>query len=189
MKKQILLAVGVAGTLLCNPQPDLRADVRVGVGVSGPGFFFESRPDFIYLDDYGLSVSYGGPYDVIYYGDAYYIFRDGGWYRAYDYRGPWGRIRDFDLPPAIRRHGWNDIRRFRDREYRRHDRRFWNDRFRHDREQWRMHYERRGPGDRRGFEGRPGPGDHRGFDERRGPDDRWDRDDRRGPDHDRRDGR
>lgn len=186
MKKQILLVAGVAGTLLCNPQSDLQAVVQVGIGATVSDFYFRSRPDFIYLDNYGFSVSYGGPYDVIYYGDAYYIFRDGGWYRAHDYRGPWGRIRDFDLPPAIRRHSWNDIRRFRDVEYRRHDHRYWNNRFRHDRDQWRSYEDRRGPGDRRGPEERRGPQERHDRDEHRGPEERHDGG---GYDHDRHDGR
>ena len=142
--KKMLLAIGLAGGMMCSPHQDARADLPVAMGRSS--FYFDSRPDFIYLDDYGFSVSWGSPYDVIYYDDAYFLFQNGRWYRAYDYRGPWGRIRDFDLPPAIRRHSWNDISRRRDFEYRRYDRGFWNDRFRQDRERW---HER---------EGRPGPG-------------------------------
>jgi len=169
MKKQILLVIGFAGALAAQPVTEARADVRIGINIpGGPGIYFDSRPDFIYMDDYGFSVSYGGAHDVIYYGNAYFIFRDGYWYRAYDYRGPWGRISNFELPGPIRRHGWDDIRRRRDIEYRRHDRGFWEDRFRSDREHWRGVDNRRGPDDRRWQDDRRGPvgpppqPDHRG---------------------------
>ena len=176
--------VGVAGLLTCQPQHEADASVRVGVNVpGGPSFFFSDRPDFIYLNNYGYSVSYGGPYDVIYYGNDYFVFRDGGWYRAHDYRGPWGRIRDFELPPSIRRHRIEEIRRHRDMEYRRHDRGYWDQRFRHDRDQWHGRDDRRGPDYRRGPDDRHGWDDRRGPDDRRGGDDHRGPDDRRGPDH------
>jgi len=151
MKKQILMAIGIAGLFTCQPQPEARAAVHVGVSVpGGPSFSFSDRPDFVYLKDYGFSVSYGSPYDVIYYGDAYFILNNNSWYRAHDFRGPWVRIGSHELPRSLRMHGLRDIRHRRDIEYRRHDRRYWNDRFRQDREQWHGRDEHRGPDDRRG---------------------------------------
>jgi hypothetical protein len=153
MNKGILLAIGVAGTMWCNPGPVAYANAPLAMGDrDGVSFSIQSRPDFIYLDDYGFSVSYGGPYNVIYDDGAYFVFRNGYWYRSRDYRGPWGRIRDNDLPGRIRAHRWNDIERRRDMEYRRYDRRIWDERFRRDRERWRDRDGRPGPG------GSPGPG-------------------------------
>jgi hypothetical protein len=148
MKGKIFTGIIFAGTLIASPVTGVRASEPLSMGTrgGGPGFHFESRPDFIYLDDYGFSVSWGGPYDVVYAGDAYFIYRDGYWYRSYDYRGPWGRIRDIDLPPMIRGRRWNDIERRREMEYRRHDRGFWDNRFRQDRNRWREMDNRRGPG-------------------------------------------
>ena len=138
MKKQmLLLALGIAGSYLFYPQPEVRAGIPLAMGVrGGPDFRIEVRPDFIYLDDYGFSVSYGGAYDVVYYGDYYFVYRDGYWYRSQDYRGPWGRINNADLPSQIGRHNWNDIHNRRDIEYRNHDRGFWDNRFRMDRDKW-----------------------------------------------------
>ena len=191
MKKQILLAIGLAGMLGAQPAGDANAEISIGINIpGGPGLFFESRPDFIYLDDYGFSVSYGGPYDVVYFDNAYFVFRDGYWFRAWDYRGPWERIYYYELPPPIRRHRWDDIRRYRDVEYRRHDRRYWDERFRQDREHWGRPDDRRGPGrpqgpaefrgparpqdpdDRRGPAGPQGPAEFRGPSRPQGPDDR-----------------
>ncbi len=176
MKKKILLAIGIAGAFAVQPRTDAHADFRIGIEIPGGlGINFESRPDFIYMDDYGFAVSYGGPHDVIFYGNTYFVFRDGYWYRAYDYRGPWGRISNYELPGPIRRHGWNEIRKHRDIEYRRHDRGYWDNRFRQDRERRGEQDDRRGPqgsGDRRGFDDRRGPSGPQGADDRRGSDDR-----------------
>jgi hypothetical protein len=181
MKKQILMAIGVASLFTAQPSVETQAAVRVGVSVPGANFYFSDRPDFVYLRDRGYSVSYGAPYDVISYSDDYYAFRDGYWYRARDFRGPWVHVMTHDLPGPIRAHRIEDIRRFRDREYYRHDHRFWSERFRRDRDDWRRHDhyrarldDRRGPDDRWSHDGRRGPDERRDFDGRRGPDGgRW----------------
>ena len=136
MGKKFFLTAGIVGLLVCNPHCDARAEFDVAGGSGDSSFYFETRPDFIYLNDYGFSVSYGGPYNVIYYQKAYYIFRGGYWHRAYDYQGPWVIITNYELPNRIRSHHYIDIWRHRDFEYRRYDRSYWDNRFRHDRDQW-----------------------------------------------------
>jgi len=89
----------------------------------GPSIVISSHPDFIYLTDQGFSISVGSPYDIISYDNLYYLYQDGGWYRSPDYRGPWVYIKESRLPDRIRRHRIEDIRRYRDVEYRRHDNR------------------------------------------------------------------
>jgi len=142
MKKTIWLVVGIAGMCLGNPHTEAHAevgirmgDVRVGVG-DRPHFVIDRRPSFVYLQDQGFSVSVGSPYDIIYYGDLYYLHRDGSWFHSSHYRGPWDLVRERNLPYKIRRHRWEDLRRYRDVEYRRHDRSYWEDRDRHDRERY-----------------------------------------------------
>ncbi|MEI8032491.1 MAG: hypothetical protein WCH05_04005 [Chlorobiaceae bacterium] len=138
MNKQIWLAAGICGMLLCNPNGDSKAeinvrvgDLHIGVGERGPSFVIETRPTFIYLQDMGFSVAVGSPYDMLYYGDLYYIYRDGYWYSSSYFRGPWIIVREDRLPRNIRRHRWDEIRRYRDVEYRKHDRRYWEERDRH----------------------------------------------------------
>jgi hypothetical protein len=123
MKKQIWLAAGITGMLLAYPVADTKAEVSVHIsaGERVPAFAIERRPSFIELPGRGFSVSVGSPYDIISYGDVYYINQNGAWYRSSNYRGPWIYVRDHNLPSRIRRHHWDDIRRYRDIEYRRYE--------------------------------------------------------------------
>ena len=122
MKKHILLVAGITGMLLGIPYTEAKASVNINISTrSSPSFIINSPPSFIYLRTQGFSVSVGSPYDMVYYGNRYYIYNDGYWYRSYYYRGPWVLILDSGLPYQIRRHRWDDIRRYRDIEYRRSD--------------------------------------------------------------------
>ena len=147
MKKNILLMAGIGAMLFAYSPTDVRAEVGIRIGV-GDGdrrdgdrgdrfrgdrhrgrldFVIDTRPDFIFLQERGFYVSVGSPYDIIYYGNRYYLYRDGSWYLSPDYRGPWILVMDYDLPYRIRRHRV-DIWRYRDVEYRRHDRGYWEER-------------------------------------------------------------
>ena len=122
MKKQIWLAVGIAGMLLSSPVADVKAAVNVQINMGRhPSFVIDSAPSFIYLRAQGFSISVGNPYDIVYYGNYYYIYHNACWYRSSNYHGPWILILNNRLPYQIRRHRWEDIRRYRDIEYRRSD--------------------------------------------------------------------
>jgi hypothetical protein len=135
MKSKILMAVGVAGMFIGNPAVDALAEVNVRIG-SAPrhAIVIDRPPSFIQLGTPGFSVSYGSPYDIVLYGNYYYLYNDGLWYRSGNYNGPWGVIRERSLPPRIRRYRINDIRRFRDVEYRRHQERYDRERIGNDRD-------------------------------------------------------
>ena len=121
MKKHIGLSTVIAGMLLATPAVNASAAVGVYSSGSGISFVINSEPSFVYLRTQGFSVSIGSPYEIIYYGNRYYLYHDGRWYRSYSYRGPWFLIRNDRIPFRIRRHRWEDIRRYRDIEYRRSD--------------------------------------------------------------------
>lgn len=96
----------------------------------------------MYTPSLGFAVSVGSPYDMVYYGDRYFVFDDGRWFWAPSYDGPWVFIEDYRLPGRMRRFRHDDIRRFRDEEYSRHGREGrrddWHDNGRgHDRDRWR----------------------------------------------------
>jgi hypothetical protein len=137
MKKSILMLVGVTGMLLGSPASDALA--WDGPGRRSPVIVVDTRPDFIFLSKPGFYVSFNGQYDIIFYGNRYYLLSDGVWYRASHYRGPWVMVRYDLLPWRIKHYRWEDLRRFRDREYSRHDRRYWDNRFDHDRRRYDGH--------------------------------------------------
>ncbi|MGC8774750.1 MAG: hypothetical protein ACP5R6_05775 [Chlorobaculum sp.] len=126
MKSKMLMLAGVAGMLMASPSVDALADVNVSIG-GGPrtAFVIDRPPTFIQLATPGFSISYGAPYDIVLYGNFYYLYDHGQWYRSHRYNGPWKSIHVRQLPPRIRRYRIEQIRRFRDDEYnRRYDRRF-----------------------------------------------------------------
>jgi hypothetical protein len=124
MKKTIWLAAGVAGMLLGSPATDVQGAVNVQIQArNGHSFVLESRPNFMMLPDQGFSVAVGSPYDIVFYDNRYYINQNGSWYRSSSYRGPWSYIKTKHLPSRIRRHRVEQIRSFRDTEYRRNDQR------------------------------------------------------------------
>ena len=122
MNKNIWLTAGIAGMLLCNPAADARSEVTVQISTgSRPSFVINSAPNFVYLRTQGFSVSVGSPYDIIYYRNSYYLYHNRSWYRSSNYQGPWMIILNKRLPYQIRRHHFDDIRRYRDVEARRSD--------------------------------------------------------------------
>ncbi len=128
------MVTGIAGMLLGSPVTD--AFAWDGPGRHSQVIVIDSRPDFIYLSKPGFHVSFNGSNDIIFYGNRYFLFRDGVWYRASNYRGPWVIVRYESLPSRIRHYRWEELRRYRDREYQRHDRRYWDNRFEHDRRRY-----------------------------------------------------
>ncbi|NMW21479.1 MAG: BcpO-related WXXGXW repeat protein [Chlorobiaceae bacterium] len=160
MKKTILLAAGI--TILFFAHQPVNAQADIGIRVGGihvnvgdrPNFVIETRPTFVYVPELGFSVAVGSPYDFAYFDGSYYISRDGYWYSSSYYGGPWAVVSFDRLPHALRAHRWEEIRRFRDREYRRHDHNYWENRDRHD------EHDRRDGRDQRHEENRDQRNDH-----------------------------
>lgn len=121
MKMHIWLSALIAGMLLGMPVVDAPAELIVNSTGGREMFVINSEPSFVYLRTQGFSISIGSPYDIFYYGNRYYLNNHGRWYRSYSYRGPWYYVVYKRLPSRIRRHRLEDIRRYRDIEYRKHD--------------------------------------------------------------------
>ena len=131
MNKKIWLVAGISGMLFGNLSTDAHAAFKIkDVSANTPAFVINSEPKFIYLRDQGFSVSIGTSYDMVNYGNNYYINYNSQWYRSSHYDGPWTLIANKKLPVQIRRYRLDDIRMFRDIEYR-------NSNYRH------VEYERR----------------------------------------------
>lgn len=89
------------------------------VVVSGPpAVIFEVEPFFLAPSRLGFYVGVDTPYDIIFSSDYYYLYYGNSWYRSRHHNGPWVDVPYRRLPPGIRRHRINEIRSYRDREYR-----------------------------------------------------------------------
>jgi hypothetical protein len=127
------------------PPPPIYAPPRVLAGAA---------PEFIFSPSLGFYVSVGTPVDVFFTGGNYYRYDRGNWYSSTRYNGAWSRANQRGLPPELTRHRYEQIRYYRDRDYRSHmeardhgrdvNRSNWRD---HDRE--RLEQDVRGYGDRR----------------------------------------
>jgi hypothetical protein len=138
LKRKILMVAGLTGMLFGAPAVNANAEVHINIGSAPrPVFVIDRRPNFVELGSQGFSVSYGSKYDIILLNNAYYLNQGGLWYRASNYNGPWVVVRDRALPSRIRRHRMEDIRRFRDEEYRRNRSHYDGRDYRHDRRDWR----------------------------------------------------
>ena len=186
MKKQILFAMLFTIVIAVSAHAGVNIGINIGIPVPlPPNVVIQSAPEFIYQPQLGFHVSVGAPYDVIYLGNAYYLYNNGYYYRSHNYNGPWVGVEYNRLPPGLRKHRYEEIRRYRDKEYRKYNRNrehyrgSWHRPGEVKREEGRG-YEGRGNdkrgGEHRGNEGRGGEhrgnegrgGDHRGGDERGG---------------------
>ncbi len=115
------MIAGASCLLFASPTKDAQAEVNINLGINARPrtFVIDHRPTFVELATPGFSMAVGSPYDIVYYGNVYYVNDGGYWYRARDYRGPWVAVRDRDLPRKIRKYRIDEIRRYRDNEYRR----------------------------------------------------------------------
>jgi hypothetical protein len=122
MKKTVLVLVIAAITSASSAQ----AEVNVNIGVPAlrvvvtapPAVIFDVAPHFIAPSRLGFYVGVDTPYDIFLISDVYYLYYGNRWLRARHHNGPWVEVPYRQLPPGIRKHRIEQIRSFRDREYR-----------------------------------------------------------------------
>jgi hypothetical protein len=164
MKKSVLVLMIVSITAASSALAEVNVNVNVGVPVprvmvsSPPAMLFGVPPLFIAPPGLGFYVGSGTPYDIIFSSNFYYLYYGNSWHRSVHHNGPWVEIPYRELPLGIRKHRIEQIRSYRDREYRvyRKDRDHYRGRHfqpsherkeelkeerRHDKEEWK--YERR----------------------------------------------
>lgn len=147
MKKTVLFFIIAALATASSAVAEVSVNVNIGVPaprviVSSPSVRFEVAPLFVAPPRLGFYVGADTPYDIVFSSDYYYLYYGNSWHRSGDYNGPWFEIPYRELPPAIRRHRIENIRSYRDREYRvyRQDRDHYRGRhFRPDHERERKH--------------------------------------------------
>ena len=106
MKKWIAV-VGLIGLVSAMPNPAQSA-VGFSIFISNapppPRVVFYHQPRFVLIpeeDVYACEDSYYSDYDVFRYGDYFYLYDDGYWYRSPSYRGPFLAIRVDYVPRRI----------------------------------------------------------------------------------------
>jgi hypothetical protein len=98
-----------------------------------PALYFGEAPQFIYSPALNVYVAVGVPYDLVYTGSAYFYFYGGRWYRGPYYNGPWAFVSRRSYPEVFVKYRINNIRHFRDAEFRRYE---------HDRAHYDGHFHR-----------------------------------------------
>jgi hypothetical protein len=95
-----------------------------------PEVYVDESPQFIYSPELNLYVAVGVPYDLVYTGSGYFYFYGGHWYGGRYYNGPWQPAAGRYAPPVLRNYRIDQIRYYRDTEFRRydHDRAHYNGR-------------------------------------------------------------
>lgn len=168
----ILLAVLVAA--LAAPMAanaEVRVNINVGVPApplppppvpvpAPPRIYFQAPPLFLAPPTLGFYVGVDMPYDIVLVSGTYYLFQGNQWYRASHYNGPWVVTRYEALPSPVRRYKVENIRYYRDHEYRsyrerpdhyrghhyrpdHHDKERWKEEKRHEKEERKWEKEER----------------------------------------------
>jgi hypothetical protein len=124
MKKTVLVLVVAVITAASAAQAEVSVNVNVGVPArrvvvsAPPAVHFDVAPHFIAPSRLGFYVGVDTPYDIIFSSDFYYLYYGNSWHRARHHNGPWVEVPYRQLPPGIRKHRIEQIRSYRDREYR-----------------------------------------------------------------------
>ena len=124
MKKRVLVLVMAAAVTVSSAQAEVSVNVNIGVPAprvivsTPPSVRFEVAPLFITSPRLGFYVGVDTPYDIIFSSDYFYLYYGNSWHRSHNHNGPWVEVPYRRLPPGIRNHRIEQIRSYRDREYR-----------------------------------------------------------------------
>lgn len=123
MKKQLLFAMIFTFAMAVSAHARVNVGINIGIPVPlPPTVVIQSAPEFIYQPQLGFHVSVESPYDIVFIGNNYYLYNNGYYYSSRYYDGPWVGVEYRRLPQGLRKYRYEEIRQYRDREYRRYDR-------------------------------------------------------------------
>lgn len=110
----VIAAICISVSPLCHADSDVSMGIYLGVE---PVVIYETPPPLVWMPELGVYIAYGSPYRLFFYTGEYYLYdyERHGWFAARGYGGPWISIEIRRLP----RH----LRRFRDEEWPRYQRR------------------------------------------------------------------
>ena len=134
MNKMVVAAVLFLAAGAATAQAGVNLNVNVGIPAAPapqpvvyqpelpppsvpPQLVIQETPRFIYAPELGFYISVDIPYDIAYIDRRYYLYSGGYWYLSRAYWGPWSLVSQRALPLGLRKHRYEQIRLFRDREY------------------------------------------------------------------------
>ena len=98
----LVLAAALALVQAAGADTRVSADLNVHLGSRpAPVVVFEREPDVVLVPSTRVYYVGGLDYDLFRYGQYWYINDGGYWYRARNYRGPFGQIRYETVPNQI----------------------------------------------------------------------------------------
>ncbi len=124
MKKSVVILSITMLVAASSALAEVNVNVNVGVPVpqvrvaAPPGIHFDVAPLFIAPARLGFYVGVDTPYDILFSSNFFYLYYGNSWHRSGHHNGPWVEIPYRELPPGIRKHRIEQIRSYRDREYR-----------------------------------------------------------------------
>jgi hypothetical protein len=110
----IVLMMPLFGAGSASAEVGVNLNINVG---APPPVVVASPPTMLFLGQPGLYVAVGVPYDIYYIAGRYYYFHDGHWFWAAGYGGPWVFVEGRALPPGLRKYRIEQLRGYRDREF------------------------------------------------------------------------
>jgi hypothetical protein len=98
----LLLAAGLSLAAAAPGEAGVSADLNIRLGTRpAPVVVFEREPDVVLVPSTRVYYVGGLDYDLFRYGQFWYINDGGYWYRARNYRGPFGQIRFESVPRQV----------------------------------------------------------------------------------------
>lgn len=108
----IMIPLFTAGTA----SAEVGVNLNINIGAPPP-VVVEAPPTMLFLGQPGVFVAVGVPYDIFFVSGRYYYFHDGHWFWASGYGGPWVFVEGRSLPPGLRKYKINQLRGYREREF------------------------------------------------------------------------
>jgi hypothetical protein len=112
----LLLSILLCASAAWAGDVGFNLDLHIGSQPMAP-ITVSEPPLFLTPPELGFQVAVGAVYDMFRIDGRFYLCREGRWYAASRYDGPWQGIGPKHLPPGLAKKRYRDVLRLRDAEY------------------------------------------------------------------------
>ena len=102
------------GAVTASAHAQINVNVHIG---EPPPVVVYAPPTMVLLPEPQTYVAVGVPYDIFFISGRYYYLHGNHWFWGSGYAGPWTYVAVEGLPPGLRKYKVNQLREFREREY------------------------------------------------------------------------